>query len=277
MTEKNKSTWNGFSLKPRKEMPDGLWMRCLACEHMLYKSTVEDNQNVCPECNYHFRVEAEIRIKYLADEGSFQEFLPDMTTGDPLNFKFRGTTYKKRLKEDEEKSGSTEAMRIGMAFIKGRPVVLGVMEPNFLMGSMGAVVGEKFCAAVDEAMKKELALVVVCCSGGARLKLQVEVQGESLVYQSDRHPSRYGAGLCTGVGFLVYSKHHPSRELSSNDSDAMAGGICVRRCRTCPHGLDHAVVYLGRRWWDTGPMAAGQELHCSRSLSLRPKSDAHRG
>lgn len=169
MAKKAKLNWNGFSLKPRKEMPEGLWMRCPGCEHMLYRASVEENLNVCPECNYHFRIESQKRIKYLADEGSFQEFLPDMTTGDPLNFKFRGTTYKKRLKEDEGKSGSTEAMRIGMAFIKGRPVVLGVMEPNFLMGSMGAVVGEKFCAAVDEAMSKELALVVVCCSGGARM------------------------------------------------------------------------------------------------------------
>jgi len=136
---------------------------------MLYRSSVEENLNVCPECDHHFRIEADLRIKYLIDEGSFQEVLADMTTDDPLNFKFRGTTYKKRLKADKKKSSSVEAMRIGKAFIKGRAVVLGVMEPNFLMGSMGAVVGEKFCSAVDIAMKEELPLVVVCCSGGARM------------------------------------------------------------------------------------------------------------
>jgi len=169
MAKEAKSTWNGFSLKRRKEMPEGLWMRCPGCEHMLYKSSVEKNLNVCPECNHHFRIEAAIRIKYLADDGSFEEVLSDLKTNDPLSFKFRDTSYKQRLKADEKKSGAKEAMRIGKAFIKGRGIILGVMEPNFLMGSMGSVVGEKFCAAVDKAAEEKLPLVVVCCSGGARM------------------------------------------------------------------------------------------------------------
>ena len=169
MAKETKSKWNGFSLKPRKEMPDGLWMRCLGCEHMLYKSAVERNLNVCPECNYHFRIEAATRIKYLADEDSFQEVLSDLTTDDPLCFKFRGTSYKQRLKDDEKKCDAKEAMRIGKAFIKGRGVFLAVMEPNFLMGSMGFVVGEKLCVAVDKAIEQSLPLVVVSCSGGARM------------------------------------------------------------------------------------------------------------
>ena len=169
MTKKKKSAWNGFSLKPRKEMPDGLWMRCVSCEHMLYKSSVEDNYNVCPECNHHFRIDSNVRIKYLVDESSFQEILVDLKSYDPLDFQFRDTTYKKRIKIDEKKSGAKEAMRVGKAFVKGRGIVLGVMEPNFLMGSMGFVVGEKFCAAVDKAIEEKLPLVVVCCSGGARM------------------------------------------------------------------------------------------------------------
>jgi acetyl-CoA carboxylase carboxyl transferase subunit beta len=169
MAKESKSKWNGFSLKPRKEMPEGLWMRCPGCEHMLYKNSVEKNLNVCPECNYHFRIGAETRINYLADEDSFQQVLGDMKTSDPLGFKFRGTTYKQRIKADEKKSGSKEAMLIGKAFIKARSVILAVMEPNFLMGSMGYVVGEKFCTAVDMAIEESLPLVVVSCSGGARM------------------------------------------------------------------------------------------------------------
>ena len=169
MGKQVKSKWNGFSLRPRKEMPEGLWVRCPGCEHMLYKSAVEKNLNVCPDCNFHFRIEAKTRIKYLADEDSFQEVLGTLKTEDPLGFKFRGTTYKKRLKEDTKKSGAKEAMRIGKAFIKGRGVMLAVMEPNFLMGSMGFVVGEKLCVAVDMAMDEKLPLVAVCCSGGARM------------------------------------------------------------------------------------------------------------
>jgi acetyl-CoA carboxylase carboxyl transferase subunit beta len=169
MGKQVKSKWNGFSLKPRKEMPEGLWIRCPGCEHMLYKSAVEKNLNVCPDCNHHFRIEAKIRIKYLTDQDSFQEVLGTLKTEDPLRFKFRGTTYKKRLKEDTKKSGAKEAMRIGKAFIKGRGVMLAVMEPNFLMGSMGFVVGEKLCVAVEMAMDEKLPLVAVCCSGGARM------------------------------------------------------------------------------------------------------------
>jgi len=169
MAKETKSKWNGFSLKPRKEMPDGLWMRCTGCEHMLYKSAVENNLNVCPECNHHFRIEAAIRIKYLTDEGTFEEVLSDLTTDDPLGFKYKGTSYKQRLKADEKKCDSKEAIRIGKAFIKGRGLMLGVMDSSFLMGSMGAVVGEKLCVAVEKAMKEKLPLVVVCCSGGARM------------------------------------------------------------------------------------------------------------
>jgi acetyl-CoA carboxylase carboxyl transferase subunit beta len=169
MAKAGKSKWNGFSLKPRKEMPEGLWMRCPDCEHMLYKSAVEKNLNVCPGCNHHFRIGADTRIRYLTDEDSFQQILGDLTTHDPLSFKFRDTTYKQRIKADEKKSGTKEAMVIGKAFIKGRGIILGVMEPNFLMGSMGYVVGEKLCAAVDEAMAQSLPLVVVSSSGGARM------------------------------------------------------------------------------------------------------------
>ena len=169
MAKQAKSKWNGFSLRPRKEMPEGLWTKCPACEHMLYKSAVEKNLNVCPECNHHFRISAATRINYLTDEDSFQQVLGDLKTSDPLGFKFRDTTYKQRIKDDEKKSGEKEAMLIGKAFIKGRPLILAVMEPNFLMGSMGAVVGEKLCAAVDMAMDEKLPLVVFCCSGGARM------------------------------------------------------------------------------------------------------------
>ena len=169
MAKELKSKWNGFSLRPRREMPEGLWMRCPGCEHMLYRRTVEENLNVCPGCNHHFRIHAATRIQYLVDEDSFQEILGDLTTHDPLGFKFRGTTYKQRLKADQKKCGTKEAMRIGKAFIKGRGIILAVMEPNFLMGSMGYVVGEKFCTAVDQAIAQTLPLVVVSCSGGARM------------------------------------------------------------------------------------------------------------
>ena len=169
MAIKSSSKWNGFSLRPRREMPDGLWMRCGRCEHMLYRSTVLKNLNVCPECGYHFRVDSDQRIQFLVDEGSFEPFLSHMISSDPLDFKFRGTTYRIRAEVDAEKSGKNEAAVVGKAFIKGRRVALVIMEPTFLMGSMGAVVGEKICTAVDMAIEEKIPLIVVSASGGARM------------------------------------------------------------------------------------------------------------
>jgi acetyl-CoA carboxylase carboxyl transferase subunit beta len=199
MAKEAKSKWDGFSLKPRREMPEGLWMRCTGCEHMLYKRAVEKNLNVCPQCNYHFRIDALTRIKYLVDEDSFQQILDDLTTDDPLSFKFRGTTYKKRLKADEKKSGAKEAMLIGKAFIKGRGLVLAVMEPNFLMGSMGLVVGEKLCAAIDKAIEEKLPLVIVCCSGGARMHEGVVSLGQMAKTSAAMAKFDEVGGLCICV------------------------------------------------------------------------------
>ena len=168
MGKKNKS-WDGFSLKPRKEMPEGLWMACPGCGHMLYKKTVEENLNVCPECDHHFRIDGPTRISQLVDEGSFEEMCADLESDDPLNFKYMDTTYKDRIKANLKKSSANEAMLIGKAFIRGRGVMLGVMNFDFLGGSMGLVVGEKFCVAAEKAIELSLPFVVVSCSGGARM------------------------------------------------------------------------------------------------------------
>ncbi len=169
MAKKGKSKWNGYSLKPKKDMPEGLWMKCPKCEHMLYTESVDENKRVCTNCNHHFRLSAQKRIEYLVDEGTFQEIDSEMSSADPLDFEFRGTTYKERALKDEKKSGSKEAIKIGKAFVRGRAIVLAVMDPTYLMGSMGAVVGEKFCKAADIALEEKLPLVVVTCSGGARM------------------------------------------------------------------------------------------------------------
>jgi acetyl-CoA carboxylase carboxyl transferase subunit beta len=153
----------------RRTVPEGLWIKCPSCETVLYKTDLDQNQNVCPKCDYHFRINSAMRIRYLADADSFEEVLVDLRSHDPLNFKYKGSDYKEKLKADEKKSGATEAIRIGRAFIKGRQIVLAVMEPEFLMGSMGYVVGEKFTVAVELATSEALPFVAVCCSGGARM------------------------------------------------------------------------------------------------------------
>ena len=169
MAKEKKSQWDGFSLKPRKEMPEGLWLKCPGCEKTLFKKAVTENMDVCPECNHHFRIGAGKRLKYLVDEGSFEEMLTEMVTADPLDFKFRGTSYKDRAKATEKVAAGKEAMLVGKAFIKGRPLMLAVMDFDYLGGSMGAVVGEKLSVAIEKAIEDSLPLVVVSSTGGARM------------------------------------------------------------------------------------------------------------
>ncbi len=169
MAKEQKSQWDGFSLKPRRDMPEGLWVKCPGCESTIYKKKAVENRDVCPQCDYHFRIGAADRVRYLADEGSFEQMHTEMVTTDPLNFHFRGTSYKARTQAAEIRAAGREAILVGKAFIKGRPISLAVMDFNYLGGSMGAVVGEKLCAAIDKAIDENLPLVVVSASGGARM------------------------------------------------------------------------------------------------------------
>ena len=169
MAKKKKANWNGFSLKPRKEMPEGLWLSCPSCKNMLYKKTVDENLGVCTECQHHFRINAPVRIQQLVDEGSFDEIAADLASNDPLEFTWGEQNYKDRIKVDPAQMNAHEAMLAGKAFIRGRGVMLAVMNFDFLGGSMGMVVGEKFCRAVDQAIEESLPFIVICCSGGARM------------------------------------------------------------------------------------------------------------
>jgi acetyl-CoA carboxylase carboxyl transferase subunit beta len=107
-------------------------------------------------------------VEQLTDTGTFEEFLADLESSDPLKFKDR-ITYKERLQTMQAKTQLKDAIVVGRAYIKGRPVVLGAMDPTFIMGSMGAVVGEKVSSAAERALEEDLPLVMVTCSGGARM------------------------------------------------------------------------------------------------------------
>ena len=169
MGKSKKAGWNGFSLRPRKEMPEGLWLGCPSCKQMLYRKTMEENLHVCPECQHHFRINGPTRIEQLIDEGTFEEIGADLASSDPLAFTWGEKRYKDRIQVDPEQARSHEALLAGKAFIRGRGIMLAVMNFEFLGGSMGMVVGEKFCRAVDRAIEENLPLLVVSCSGGARM------------------------------------------------------------------------------------------------------------
>jgi acetyl-CoA carboxylase carboxyl transferase subunit beta len=151
------------------ETPEGLWMRCRTCGKMIFRKVFEENLCVCPECGLHYRVDARIRIAQLTDQGSFEETQADLVSTNPLSW-HDAKPYPERLAENREKTGSTEAVVTGKAYIKGRAVMLAVMDPSFMMGSMGSVVGEKITATIERATDDDLPLVIVTCSGGARMQ-----------------------------------------------------------------------------------------------------------
>jgi acetyl-CoA carboxylase carboxyl transferase subunit beta len=150
------------------DVPEGLWMKCEKCGEMLYRKQFEENLSCCPKCGKHYRVSARVRVEQLADPDTFEELLSDIVSTDPLEFTDR-MPYKERLVQTEKKSGMKEAMIVGRCYIKGRPVVLGVMDPNFIMGSMGAVVGEKVSYGAELAAEEDIPFIMVTCSGGARM------------------------------------------------------------------------------------------------------------
>ncbi|MBI4582077.1 MAG: acetyl-CoA carboxylase carboxyltransferase subunit beta [Planctomycetes bacterium] len=160
---------NGTAAANKVDVPRGVWLQCPACQATVFQKALEENMHVCPECGYHHRIAARVRIAQLVDPDSFEEFLPDLTSTDPLKFKER-LTYKERIREVQAKTGEAEAVVVGKAFIRGRPVILAAMDPFLIMASKGAVVGEKITAGLERATDENIPFVVVTASGGARMQ-----------------------------------------------------------------------------------------------------------
>lgn len=151
------------------KIPEGLWVKCNNCKEIVYRKEVERNLQVCPKCNYHFRISAKERLKLLTDTGTFQEIDPDLTSTDPLKFK-DSISYSERLKENQKKSSLSEAIVAGEALLKGIPVIIAITDFSFMGGSMGSVVGEKITRAAETALEKRIPLIILSASGGARMQ-----------------------------------------------------------------------------------------------------------
>ncbi|MEM7263964.1 MAG: acetyl-CoA carboxylase carboxyl transferase subunit beta, partial [Planctomycetota bacterium] len=134
--------------RKRRDVPSGLWTRCAACSKMIYKSLVLERGNVCPECNYHFEITSEERIRLICDPDTFEERFTDLEPGDPLEFVAK-RAYKERLEQVQKKTGLKDGCVVGTAAIAKHPIVFGVSDSRFLRGSMGSVVGEKICRGME--------------------------------------------------------------------------------------------------------------------------------
>jgi acetyl-CoA carboxylase carboxyl transferase subunit beta len=148
-------------------VPEGLYVKCGSCKEIIYRKEVLANLSVCPKCAFHFRISARERLSLLCD-ASWEELDKGLTSTDPL--KFHDTKpYQARLKDGLAKTGLPDAVISAVGPVGGIPTVMAVMEYAFIGGSMGVVVGEKVTRAVEKAVRERLPLVIVSCSGGARM------------------------------------------------------------------------------------------------------------
>jgi len=153
----------------RFQIPEGLWVKCDHCRETIYKKEVLLNANVCPKCNYHFRINARERLGQLLDDGVYEEFDTEIAPTDPLEF-VDTRPYVERVAQYQEKTGLKDALISCTGTIGGYPVVVAVMEYGFMGGSMGSVVGEKVTRCAERSLQEESPLIIFSCSGGARMQ-----------------------------------------------------------------------------------------------------------
>jgi len=150
----------------KKEIPDGLWAKCNRCSQITYHKDLEKNLNVCPKCNFHFRINAKERLAILVDSNSFQEINSNLKPVNVLNF----PGYESKIKKDQKNTELTEGVITGRALINGIPVSLAIMDFGFIGGSMGSVVGEKITRAIELAIDEKIPFISVTSTGGARMQ-----------------------------------------------------------------------------------------------------------
>lgn len=162
---------NKPKIKVQTTKKDGYsgWVKCTHCHEMIHANELQQNLHCCPKCNYHYRLTALQRMDILADKDTFVEMFTEFQTTDPLNF-VDTEPYPKRIANAQKTSGRDEAALVGVCKIGGQRVALGILDFSFMVGSMGAVVGERLTSIAETALEKKIPLVLVSASGGARMQ-----------------------------------------------------------------------------------------------------------
>jgi acetyl-CoA carboxylase carboxyl transferase subunit beta len=152
----------------KKVRTEGLWVKCDGCRQIIWKKDLEENLNVCPKCEKHFRIDARTRLAQLLDDNQYETFDGNLVSTDPLKF-VDLKPYSKRLRRAQEDTGLKDAVINARGKVDGRAVIMSVMEYGFIGGSMGTVVGEMITRSVERAMDTNTPLIIVSASGGARM------------------------------------------------------------------------------------------------------------
>jgi acetyl-CoA carboxylase carboxyl transferase subunit beta len=153
--------------KPSR-VPEGLWIKCPGCTQLIYKKDLDESLNVCPKCGHHFRISAAERLRALFDDGQYTEHFPNLISLDPLQFTDT-KPYRQRLQHTIASTGLKDAIIVATGKLDSLDVVVAAMEYSFIGGSMGVVVGEKIARAVEMALERRQPVIVISCSGGARM------------------------------------------------------------------------------------------------------------
>jgi acetyl-CoA carboxylase carboxyl transferase subunit beta len=151
------------------KVPEGLWTKCVGCSETIFTKDIENNLNVCPKCNHHYRLSARKRLELLLDEGSFNELDAGLISVDCLNFKDT-KSYQSRIDAALAKGGSKDAIICGSGLIESTPVQICVFDFSFMGGSMGSVVGEKITRGIERALADRTPVIIISASGGARMQ-----------------------------------------------------------------------------------------------------------
>ncbi len=159
----------GLRPQKRREIPDGLWVKCDGCAQIMHKAQLSRNLWVCPRCEYHFRIACRAYLKLLLDEGSFEETFASMESTDPLRFQ-DSKKYTDRLRKGRDKTNLRDAAITGIGAIDGRRVSVGALEFSFMGGSMGSVVGEKITRCINTGREQGMPVITIAASGGARMQ-----------------------------------------------------------------------------------------------------------
>lgn len=169
MTDTTATTEDVAPQHKNVQIPQGLFLKCPSCEGMIYRKSMEEALHTCPDCQHHFRLSAGDRIALITDDGTFEEMDVQLGPVDTLKFNDK-KTYAQRILDEQKKTGKRDGLVSGRGFVKGRPMMIAVMDFDFMGGSMGAVVGEKLTRAIERAHQEKLPLLIVSCSGGARMQ-----------------------------------------------------------------------------------------------------------
>jgi len=158
-----------LAAQEKRNIPEGIWTKCKSCGEVVYGKKMEDLLWVCPTCDFHFRIPSQKYISLLLDDGNLEEFDIGLTSKDPLKFK-DSKKYPDRIEVAQKKTGKKEGVIAGIGKVGGIEVSFAIMNFQFIGGSMGSVVGEKIARAIERAIEKEIPLIIISSSGGARMQ-----------------------------------------------------------------------------------------------------------